>query len=723
MSLLANSSACRTEHSGRCSQATKYPFTFENITLKGLKTMSQIQLTINGKVCKCEAGASILQAAQQNGIEIPNLCNDESVRVYGACGLCAVEVTDDGSGKPIPKLLRACSAKAMDGYVVSIDTERVSQSRKIALELLMSDHTGDCQGPCRLNCPAGTNCQGYVKKIAQGDYHGAVKIIKEKLPLPAAIGRVCPHPCEDNCRRALVEQPLSIAYLKAFAADKDLASDTYKAECAPDTGKRVAIVGGGPAGLTAAYFLRLKGHDVTIFDASAKMGGMLRYGIPAYRLPKSVLDREIDEIASLGIHMKNNVRIGRDVTLSALREEFDAVIVAVGAWSSMGMRCKGEELDGVIGGIQFLHDISSGEGEIPDLKGKNVAVCGGGNTAMDACRTAIRCGAENVYVIYRRTREEMPAEDIEIAESIEEGVNYQFLTNPSEIIGENGHVTKIRLQVMKLGEPDASGRRAPVPVEGEFRELPVDLVIMAIGQKLNTAGLEDITLTQKGTILADESTFLTNLPNVYAIGDATNRGAGIAIAAIGEANRCAEVVDSALKGEMKPYRAPFVSKRMDISADEFADRPKQARCEMPTRPAEIRRHDFNEVNLGLDDETAQNEAKRCLECGCHDYDNCKLICYANMQEIHPERLAGAKNSSETERKLVCIERNNEKCVLCALCVRVCEEVAGKGILGLVGRGFPTVVRPEFQDERVIAGCKDCRKCVDACPTGALKLVD
>ncbi len=683
--------------------------------------MSQIHFTLNGQPCVCEAGMSILQAAKANGIEIPNLCNDESVRVYGACGLCTVEVTDDGRGKPVPKLLRACSAKVMEGYVIRMDTARVNQSRKIALELLMSDHTGDCRGPCQLNCPAGTDCQGYVKQIAQGDFHGAVETIKQKIPLPAAIGRVCPHPCEQNCRRGLVEQPVSIAFLKAHAADRDLADHPYRPVPAADTGRRVAVVGGGPGGLTAAYFLRLKGHSVTVYDAAAKMGGMLRYGIPAYRLPKELLDREIAEIAAIGVNMQNNTRLGRDITLEQLRQDFDAVILATGAWSSMQMRVPGEELSGVTGGIQFLHDISSGEGEIPDLTGKNVAVCGGGNTAMDACRTAIRCGAENVYVIYRRTRDEMPAEDIEIEESIEEGVTYKFLTNPAAIVGENGHVKQIRLQIMELGAPDASGRRAPVPVEGKFEVLDVDLVIMAIGQKLDPAGLDGITLTKKGTIEADPATYQTNLPGVYAVGDATNRGASIAVEAIGEANRCAEVVDSALRGEIKPYRAPFYS-RKTVTAADLADRERQPRGQMPTRDAAERRHDFAPVNLGFDDETAMREAKRCLECGCHDYAECRLIRYAQQQEIHPERFAGAKNQHETERKLVSIERDNGKCILCALCVRVCEETAKQGILGLVGRGFPTVIKPEFDRPEVIAVCRDCHKCADACPTGALKIL-
>lgn len=685
--------------------------------------MEQIKITINGKECICNKDEYILKVAKDNGIDIPNLCDHESVAAFGACGLCAVEIIDDGNGRKLPKLMRACATKAQNGYVVLIDSERVMRSRKVALELLMSDHEGDCLGPCKLNCPAGTDVQKYLKQISQGDYHGATQTIKNVIPVPASIGRICPHPCESNCRRRFVDQPLSIAFLKSYAADKDLEKDTFVPVCKPDSGKKVAIVGGGPAGLTSAYFLRQQGHSVTVFDSMKNMGGMLRYGIPAYRLPKSVLDREIDEIKSIGVELKNGVSLGKDFTLQQLKDEYDAVILAVGAWKSMQMRVAGEDLQGVVGGIDFLRYISSQEAEIPDLKGKKVAVCGGGNTAMDACRTAVRCGADEVYVIYRRTRSEMPAEDIEISEAMEEGVTFKFLTNPAEIIGKDGNVSQIKLQVMELGEPDASGRRSPVPVEGKFEYIDVDMVIMAIGQTLNNAGLDGIELTRKGTISADKATFRTSDEKIFAVGDATNRGAGIAIEAIGEARKCADVVDSYLNGSVKPYNAPFVSKRNDEDID-FTKHEKKQRIEMPTRPAEERRNDFNEVNLGFDDEDkVKSEAKRCLECGCHDYDDCKLIKYANFAGLKDIRFAGKKNISPVERKLVTIERNPNKCILCGLCVRVCDEVAHKGILGFVGRGFGTVIKPEFSDPDVIADCKNCNKCFNACPTGALKLID
>lgn len=673
--------------------------------------MDKIKLTINGKEFFAEKGQTVLQIAQQNGIDIPTLCYIDEVRAYGACGLCVVEA------EHTPKLLRACSTVAFDGMVVSTDTPRVRQARKIALELLLSDHTGDCKGPCSLNCPAGTDCQGYVKLIAEGKFREAVELVKDRVPLPASIGRVCPHPCEKACRRAMVEEPISIAFLKSFAADEDLkSSNKFKPEVAPESGKTVGIIGGGPAGLTAAYFLAVKGHRVTIYDAMPKMGGMLRYGIPQYRLPKQVLDAEIASIAELGVEMKNNVKVGTDTSLDDIRSRHDAVMVAIGAWTSSSMGICGEELDRVYGGIDFLRSVAEKK---PFEIGKRVAIIGGGNTAMDACRSAVRVGADEVYVIYRRTRAEMPAEKAEIAEAEEEGVSFKFLCNPSEIVGENGKVSAVKLQKMELGEPDAGGRRKPVPIEGEFETIELDSVIMAIGQKINIEGFEQLELTGRGNIAADFSTFRTSVDGVFAVGDATNRGASIAIEAIGEAQKASEVVDGYLKGESVSYKKPFVVEK-NVTAADLTDREKCARAVMPQRPAEERKHDFDEVNLGFTPEQAMSEAKRCLQCGCHDYHECKLIRYANQYEVHPERFCGEKHNCKKEKSLICIERDQNKCILCNLCVRVCDEEVGKGVLGLVGRGFTTVIKPEFGDEKTLEFCKNCRKCVESCPTGALK---
>lgn len=669
-----------------------------------------ITLTIDNKKIIAEEGMTILNVASQNGIKIPNLCYDGRVELYGACGLCTVEV------EGIPKLLRACSTKVTDGMVVHTQTERVKASRKVALELLLSDHTGDCVAPCSKACPAGTDCQGYVGLIANGEYTEAVKFIKEKLPLPASIGRICPHPCEKQCRRQYVDEPISIAFLKSFVADMDLLGNTYIPKIEPDTGKKVAIIGGGPAGLTAAYFLRKQGHSITVFEQMPKMGGMLRYGIPEYRLPKAVLDKEIKLIEDMGVELKNNVNIGKDITFEKIKNDFDATLVAIGAWNSSKMRVQGEDLDGVWGGIDLLREVALGNKV--DL-GKNVAVCGGGNTAMDACRTAVRLGAENVYIIYRRTKDEMPADPQEILESEEEGVIYKYLTNPIEFTGENGKLNGVILQKMMLGEPDESGRRSPIAIEGETEEIALDSVIMAIGQYPNLNGFESLDSTRKNTICADESRFTTSVDGVFAVGDATNKGADIAIAAIGEAQKASVVIDKYLNGETVGYKKSYFVERDSKSID-YSKFEKVARAKMPHMTPADRKTNFKEVNFGFTEEMAKKEANRCLECGCHDYFECKLISYANDYDVKPSRFAGEKHNRNQENANDLIARNTDKCILCGLCVRVCEEVMGKSAIGLINRGFNTLVEPELSKPLKETDCIACGQCVALCPTGALR---
>ncbi len=668
-----------------------------------------IHLTINGIAVETPEGSTILEAACSAGIDIPTLCYDKAVEVYGACGLCVVEA------EGMPKLLRSCSAKASEGMVIHTESDCVVQSRKVAMELLMSAHDGDCVAPCQLNCPARTDCQGYVGLIANGEYDAAIKLIKNKISLPASIGRVCPHPCEKACRRKNVEEPINIAQLKAFAADLDLRADSYLPEIAASTGKKVAIIGGGPAGLTAAYYLAQKGHAVTIYDMMEKMGGMLRYGIPQYRLPKEVLDQEIALIEKCGVTMVNGKKLGVDYTIASLKAENDAVIVAVGAWKSSPMRTPGEDLEGVYGGIDFLRAVIQ---KNPPAIGEKVAICGGGNTAMDACRTAVRLGAKEVYVVYRRTRNEMPADALEIEEAEEEGVVYKFLTNPISFNGTDGHVSSITLQVMELGEPDASGRRSPVPVEGKTEEIAVDSVIMAIGQKLVASDVAELELNQRGNIAADEDFFTTSMEGVFAIGDATNKGASIAIEAIGEADRCVKAVDSYLKGEALDTRIPYISRRDEATID-YSDREKKARITPKVLPADVRNKSFDEVSLGFTEEEAKEEASRCLECGCREYYKCKLLHVAQRYDIHPERFAGEMPQKYTHDENAFIERNPAKCILCGLCVRSCREVMDIHAIGLLGRGFTTEVSPAFSLPLDATKCNNCGLCVQLCPTGAL----
>lgn len=385
---------------------------------------------------------------------------------------------------------------------------------------------------------------------------------------------------------------------------------------------------------------------------------------------------------------------------------------------STGVGCPGEDADGVIGGIDFLRKVV--RNEYIDF-GEKVAIVGGGNTAMDACRTAVRLGAKEVYNIYRRTKDEMPADRLEIEEGEEEGVIFKNLTNPLEIIkDEKGHVKQVVLQVMELGEPDESGRRKPIPVEGKTETLDVDTVILAIGQAVDATPFE-VDKTRKNAIAYDPDTFMTSIPGVFAGGDCGNDKISIAIESIADAGKAAIVIDSYLNGEAVSYEKPYFVERDDVTEKTFEDRERLCREKADQLSAAERKDNFSEVVYdGLTEDQAVAEASRCLECGCHDYFECKLIDFANEYDVEPDRFAGDKNLIEFTDDHPFIVRDPNKCILCGLCVRVCDEVMGVGALGLVKRGFDTVVKPNLEKPLAESGCESCGQCVSVCPVGALQ---
>ncbi|HWQ40507.1 MAG TPA: FAD-dependent oxidoreductase, partial [Desulfosporosinus sp.] len=668
-----------------------------------------IRVNINSRELTAQAGETILTIALANGIEIPNLCYDKRMKIYGGCGVCVVEI--DGS----PKLQRACSTLAVDGMIIKTDTERTISARTVAFELLASDHRGDCRPPCVNGCPAHTDCQGYVGLIANGQYEEAIKLTKDILALPASIGRICPHPCETECRRKNVDSAVAIADLKRFLGDLDISNGTYVPLLKPATGKKVAIIGAGPAGISCAYFLARDGHQVVIYENQPYPGGMLRYGIPEYRLPKEILDAEINTLKKMGVEIKCNVKLGEDISILYLKKTYDAVFVAIGAWQSSSLGCEGQDMEGVLGGIEFLEKVTNSE---PLYMGNKVIVVGGGNTAMDVARTAVRLGAEHVQVIYRRTRAEMPAEMIEIIEAEEEGVEFTFLVAPVEIIGDGTRAKAVRCQKMSLGEPDASGRRSPKPIPGEEITFEADLILSAIGQKVNATSIKELEVTKWGNIVVNPNTFETNMEGVFAGGEAAT-GPKIAIVAIAQGNNAAKVINGYLFGQIIPVSEPSFIVQNDLTEQDFAHIKKQDRQHGAVVEEQKRKLSFSAISETFSEENALKEAAKCLECGCHDYFECKLVKYFGKYDINTTAIVGEVHKREETQTHPFIVRNPDKCILCGQCVRVCEERLGVTALGLESRGFDCKVIPEFNLPLEESSCISCGQCIDVCPTGAI----
>ncbi|HOI31435.1 MAG: FAD-dependent oxidoreductase [Bacteroidales bacterium] len=692
--------------------------------------MSQyFNIELNGQIVQGFQGETIYECASRYGIEIPTLCHDPRIKPYSSCYVCVVEVEGMRGHQP------SCSTYLIEGMKINTEKESVKQARKTALDLLLSNHYADCLGPCKQHCPAGVDVQGYISLIDKSRYSDAVALIKETNPLPAICGRVCVRPCEAACRRNLLDEgaPVGIDYLKRFAADYDLASPTkFIPKIKAETGKKVAVIGAGPGGLSTAHFLRLEGHQVEIFEAAPKSGGWLRYGIPEYRLPNDILDKEVENITDLGVRIHYNKNLGETLSYAQIRDNFDATILTIGSQKGTAVGCPGDDAHNVFAGITILKNMEM-TGQRPDFSGKTVVVVGGGNTAMDCCRTAIRGKAQKVFVVYRRTEKEMPANPIEIHESKLEGVEYLFLTNPVEIIkDENNTLQKVKLIRMALGEPDASGRRRPLPVPDSEFEIEADYVFAAIGQKTDVNFIDDINtnttegklvVNRWGDIEANKHTLQTGIPSVFAAGDGVSGPATI-IEAIAQAKIAAHSCHQYLNGMViTPPIREFLSKKENFKVQDKNDYIGhflyQKRHEMPVLPAE-ERINFKEVELGYENENvAQMEASRCLECGCSAFFDCDLKKHSTTYQAEQKSFPGEFQEHHIDFRHPFIEIDNNKCILCSRCIRICQEVVGANALGLINRGFKSLVAPALGLPLQETSCESCGMCITACPTGAL----
>lgn len=509
--------------------------------------------------------------------------------------------------------------------------------------------------PCAASCPAGNDISYGLLLLARGQVVEAARWWRQRNPIPATLGRVCPHPCEDPCNREALGGAIAVHMVERFLGDVE--GDVLP-QPAPATGKKVAVVGSGPAGLAAAYNLRLLGHEVHVFDDKPAPGGYLRTGIPEYRLPRPVLDREVGMIQSLGVVFHQGVRVGRDVALDELRFSHDAVILALGFHKSRALGIPGEDHPNVYNGVKLLEQLLAGER--PPLPAR-MAVVGGGNTAMDVARSLLRVGVSPV-VVYRRTRAEMPAIAAEVEDALAEGVPFEFLAAPVRVLVEDGAVVGLECQRMQLGEPDASGRRRPVPVPGSEFVVPCQGVVTALGEVVDLDGLP-------ANLGAADARQAATVPGVFVAGDMAD-GAGTVTAAVGSGIRVASVVHAFLESGSLPGQAPRVQelwprqvslrRTVEFSSLNTAYLHPLPRPEICHVPPELRRGNFAEVVRGWDLEAAVQEARRCLACGtCNECSNCLYLC----PDVAIHRVDGGFS----------IDR--EHCKGCGICVQECPRAA------------------------------------------------
>jgi NADPH-dependent glutamate synthase beta subunit-like oxidoreductase/dihydroorotate dehydrogenase len=512
--------------------------------------------------------------------------------------------------------------------------------------------------PCTYACPNSVPAQGYICKVAEEEFEQAYQLIMSRSPLQSICGKICDHPCETECTRGLKDEPIMIREIKRFVlemAEKEGWQPNILSEKAPQKNKKTAVIGSGPAGLACGYDLARSGYNVTIFESAEKVGGMLRYGIPNFRLNGEDIAREIEVIKGLGVEFKTGIKFGKDITIKSLKEDgFEAMFIGIGAQQGISMGIEGEDLFGCINAIDFLNNVE--QGSKPDV-GKRVAVIGGGFTAIDSARTAVRLGAQEVFILYRRTRDEMPATTEEVAEAEEEGVKIMYLVSPQAVYG-NGKVEKLRLLNYILGEPDDSTRRRAEEVPGTEFELNVDTVISAIRQKIVNCFGQDVEQTSWNTIKVDPQTGETNIDGIYAGGDCSN-GPQNVITAIADGKRAAANIDIRLAGKdaVLSYDMPKVMSDKEQVLNRTGNRPRAWRPKPSVVPAEKRRKNFDDYTITLTKEQAIAEASRCLICGCGaGCEICAKICKVFAYDIDHRGRIGL---------------DRDKCLACGMCVYRC----------------------------------------------------
>lgn len=681
--------------------------------------MANSNIIINSDRTVVEEGITILEAAQRSGIYIPTLCQAHGKVSEMPCELCVVEVEGEDT------LVRSCSHTVREGMVINTDSKAILEHRKARLAILASTHFGDCKAPCNLTCPGQINVQGYIAHVANGQYEEALRLIMERNPFPFSVGRVCPRFCETRCRRILVDEPVSINHLKRFVADWCMTHDIdLKIDRQAPTGKRIAVIGGGPSGMTAAFYLARKGHDVTIFEAMPKLGGMLRYGLPEYKIPRTILDYETNAVLRMGISVRLSQRWGEDFTLQhLLNQGFDAVLISVGTWVTQPLEVPGASMNGVIPAARFLKDIS--EGRSIDY-GKKAAVFGGNNIAMEVGRSLLRFGVDEVTIVYPRAKTEMPANQRNIREAEREGVQFLLMASPVKISKGDAGGLDVELIRMKLSPPNERGIRHPEAIPGSTNIIHVDTVISSLGQMACADGFhgeeleQQLELTPKNTIKANPRTSGTNIAGVFASGDAVS-GPRSVIQAVVSGRRAAENIHAyVLQTDKETGESRFNFTRGktfdDVDLKNFDGINVKLREKMPERSPEICIQDFDEIKLGFTEKMARREAARCLSCGCTAYDRCDLKRISIDHDINLNKTGmGEKPLYPKDNSHPAIIVDLNKCIFCQRCQNACKYAA----LEITASGFDNQGSPQGLSLVFNENCVSCGMCVDSCSTGAL----